>query len=151
MQDGLAEARRSIWDLRVQASDNHEHWRVRILPSKLSKVATQVTARTPLKVRFEVAGTNRALPEKIETEMLRIAQEAVTNVVRHADAQHVDVRLDFTTRKVKMTIADDGQGLRGDANSSSANGHYGLQGMRERAAQIGAELTVTNAPGGERK
>jgi ligand-binding sensor domain-containing protein/signal transduction histidine kinase len=147
VQNSLTEARRSIWDLRVQSSDN-QNTGDEDFASKLSRVATQVTARTPLKVRFEVAGTNRALPERVETEMLRIAQEAVTNVVRHAAAEHVDVRLDFTTGKVKMTIADDGQGLRGDANSSSVNGHYGLQGMRERAAQIGAELTVTNAPGG---
>jgi signal transduction histidine kinase len=147
VRNGLAEARRSIWDLRAQASENQTDG-TDDFASKLSKVAAQVTARTALKVRFDVAGAYRALPDKVENEMLRIAQEAVTNVVRHAAAQHVDIRLEFDERKVKMTIADDGKGFDGSARFSAANGHYGLQGMRERAEQIGADLMVGNAPGG---
>jgi signal transduction histidine kinase/ligand-binding sensor domain-containing protein len=147
VRDGLAEARRSIWDLRAQASESHDS-EGNDFATKLSKVATQVTARTPLKVRFEVIGTYRALPGNIENELLRIGQEAITNVVRHAGAQHIDIRLDFDARHVKMTIADDGRGLGSDATASSINGHYGLQGMRERAEQIGAELTVASTPGG---
>jgi len=147
VRNGLAEARRSIWDLRAQASENQTDG-TDDFASKLSKVAAQVTARTALKVRFDVAGAYRALPDKVENEMLRIAQEAVTNVVRHAAAQHVDIRLEVDERKVKMTIADDGKGFDGSARFSAANGHYGLQGMRERAEQIGADLMVGNAPGG---
>jgi len=147
VRNGLAEARRSIWDLRAQASENQTDG-TDDFASKLSKVAAQVTARTALKVRLDVAGAYRALPDKVENEMLRIAQEAVTNVVRHAAAQHVDIRLEFDERKVKMTIADDGKGFDGSARFSAANGHYGLQGMRERAEQIGADLMVGNAPGG---
>ncbi len=152
VRNGLAEARRSIWELRAQASENRapgNHAAVADdFAAKLSKVAAQVTARTALKVRFNVTGAYRALPDKVENEMLRIAQEAVTNVVRHAAAQHIDIRLEFDERKVKMTIADDGKGFDGSATFSAANGHYGLQGMRERAEQIGADLMVGNAPGG---
>jgi signal transduction histidine kinase/ligand-binding sensor domain-containing protein len=152
VRNGLVEARRSIWELRAQASESHAPGNPAAVAddfaSKLSKVAAQVTARTALKVRFNVAGAYRALPDKVENEMLRIAQEAVTNVVRHAAAQYIDIRLEFDERKVKMTIADDGKGFDGSARFSAANGHYGLQGMRERAEQIGADLMVGIAPGG---
>lgn len=141
VQNSLAEARRSIWDLRSQTAERED------FASKLSKMATQVTSRTPVKVRFEVNGTYRALPGKVEDELLRIGQEAITNVVRHADAQHIDVALHFDAKKVKMVIADDGIGFVNRGAASSANGHYGLQGMRERAEQIGAELTVVSTPG----
>jgi len=151
VRNGLAEARRSIWDLRAQASESHAPGNHAAgaddFASRLSKVAAKVTARTALKVRFDVAGAYRALPDKVENEMLRIAQEAVTNVVRHAAAQYIDIRLEFDERKVKMTIADDGKGFDSSAGLS-ANGHYGLQGMRERAEQIGADLMVGSTPGG---
>jgi len=141
VRESLAEARRSIWDLRSHTAEGED------FASKLSKMATQVTQRTTVKVRFEVNGTYHALPEKIEDELLRIGQEAITNVVRHAEAKHVDVAVSFDAKKVKMTIADDGKGFVDHLVASSANGHYGLQGMRERAEQIGAELTVASTPG----
>jgi signal transduction histidine kinase/ligand-binding sensor domain-containing protein len=142
VQNSLAEARRSIWDLRSHTAERED------FASKLSNMATQVTARTPLKVRFEVNGTYHALPRKIEDELLSIGREAITNVVRHAEAQYVDVALSFDAKKIKMLIADDGRGFIDPGATSSANGHYGLQGMRERAEQIGAELTVVSTPGG---
>jgi signal transduction histidine kinase/ligand-binding sensor domain-containing protein len=141
VRDSLAEARRSIWDLRSHTAEGED------FASKLSKMATQVTQRTTVKVRFEVNGTYHALPGKIEDELLRIGQEAITNVVHHAEAKHVDVSVSFDAKKVKMTIADDGKGFVDHLVASSANGHYGLQGMRERAEQIGAELTVASTPG----
>jgi signal transduction histidine kinase len=141
VQDSLAEARRSIWDLRSQTAERED------FASKLSKMATQITARAAVKLRFDVNGTYHALPEKIEDELLRIGQEAITNVVRHADAKHIDVALSFDAKKVRMVIADDGRGFLDRGAASGADGHYGLQGMRERAEQIGAELTVASTPG----
>jgi signal transduction histidine kinase/ligand-binding sensor domain-containing protein len=141
VQDSLAEARRSIWDLRSQAVERED------FASKLSKMATQITARTAVKLRFEVNGTYHALSGKIEDELLRIGQEAITNVVRHAEAKHIDIALSFDTKKVRMVVSDDGRGFVDHGAAWSANGHYGLQGMRERAEQIGAELTVASTPG----
>jgi signal transduction histidine kinase len=142
VQDSLAEARRSIWDLRSHTAEGED------FASKLSKMAAQVTSRTQVKVRFEVAGTYHALSAKIEDELLRIGQEAITNVVRHAEAKHIDIGLNFDAKKVRMIITDDGRGFVDHMAASGANGHYGLQGMRERAEQIGAELTVVSTPGG---
>ena len=98
-------------------------------------------------MQFQVLGTYRALPENIESELLKIGQEAVTNVVRHAHANEVKIDLAYDRKKVKMTIADDGRGFEGGVNSSGPEGHFGLRGMRERAAQIGAELNVKSRPG----
>jgi signal transduction histidine kinase len=98
-------------------------------------------------VQFSVLGTYRELPEKIESEFLKIGQEAVTNVVRHANAKQVKIDLAYGDKKVRMTIADDGCGFEGTANSSGPDGHFGLRGMRERAAQIGAQLAVKSQAG----
>jgi signal transduction histidine kinase/ligand-binding sensor domain-containing protein len=141
VRDSLAEARRSIWDLRSQTVERED------FASKLSKMAAQVTARTAVKVQFEVNGTYHALSGKIEDELLSIGREAITNVVRHAEAKHIVVALSFDVKKVKMVITDDGMGFVDQSATSSTNGHYGLQGMRERAEQISAELTVVSTPG----
>jgi signal transduction histidine kinase/ligand-binding sensor domain-containing protein len=142
VQRSLGEARRAIWDLRSQTAEGED------FASKLSKMATQMTSSTAVKIRFEIVGTYHALSGKIEDELLRIGREAITNVVRHADARHIDIGLNFDAKKVKMVIADDGRGFVVHGAASSQDGHYGLQGMRERAEQIGAALTVASAPGG---
>lgn len=80
VQDSLAEARRSIWNLRSEAGPNES------FASKLTKVVRQAVRENPLDFNIEVTGAYRELPGRIETEILRIGHEAVTNVVRHANA-----------------------------------------------------------------
>lgn len=75
--------------------------------------------------------------------MYRIVQESLTNVARHAGAQHAALTLRHTAHRVQVEIADDGRGLPADAI-----GGAGLRGMRERAALIRAQLTVGNSPAG---
>jgi signal transduction histidine kinase len=94
-----------------------------------------------------VAGLYHELPERIESELVKIAQESVTNVVRHAGAKNIEIGLHYDAKKLIMSISDDGRGFEGTMNIAGPEGHFGLQGMRERAAQIGAELTVTSEPG----
>jgi len=141
VQSGLEEARRSIWELRSQGSDAGD------FRSRLSRMASDIGKRAGLNVEFSVLGTYRALPEKIESEFLKIGQEAVTNVVRHAEAKQLKIDLAYESKRVRMTIADDGRGFSGDVNSSGPEGHFGLRGMRERAEQIGAQLAVKSIPG----
>jgi len=141
VQSSLNEARQSIWELRSQGSD------ARDLRARLSKLAIEIAERSGMKVQYQVLGTYRALPENIESELLKIGQEALTNVVRHAKAKLVKIDLAYEGRKVRMTIADDGSGFAGAVNSVGPEGHFGLRGMRERAAQIGAQLNVTSRVG----
>ena len=110
-------------------------------------MAAQATSTTPIKVRFQVLGTYRQLPHQIEDELLKIGQEAVANVVRHAYANQIEIDLNFEAKKLKLAIADDGRGFVGDPSSFYSNGHFGLEGMRERAERIDAKLTVKSAAG----
>ena len=141
VQSSLEEARRSIWELRSQGSEAAD------FRARLSKMAAEVTQRSGVKVQFQVLGTYRTLPENIENELLKIGQEAVTNVVRHAQASQLKIDLAYEGKKVRMTILDDGRGFAGAVNSSGPEGHFGLRGMRERAAQIGADLHVKSQVG----
>jgi signal transduction histidine kinase len=78
--------------------------------------------------------------------LLCIAQEAITNSLRHADARMIEVALMCSANDLRLTIRDDGQGMtRGDGTGRA--GHYGIVGMKERASQIGAELEVASTPG----
>jgi ligand-binding sensor domain-containing protein/signal transduction histidine kinase len=135
----LAEARSSIWNLRSQGTAQND------LASALTHAAERITANSSVKARVQVSGTFRPIDSRIEAEMLRIGQEAITNVVRHAQAQHANITLLFEDKLLRMTIRDDGRGFEGNPGEPRQNGHFGLTGMRERAEQIGARLTVTSA------
>ena len=135
----LAEARSSIWNLRSQGAAQND------LATALTNAAERITTNSSVKARVKVSGTFRPIDPRIEAELLRIGQEALTNVVRHAQAQHADVTLLFQDKLLRMTVRDDGRGFEDDAKELMQNGHFGLTGMRERAQQIGARLTVTSA------
>ncbi len=137
VREGLAEARRSIWDLRAITAQN-------TLPTRLTHLVEQ--ARTPsLSIRLNIGGTYREIPSSVESELLRIAQEALTNTQRHANATKVNVDLRYDPTSLYLSIADDGTGFDPSTISHSSNGHFGLQGMRERAAQINAQLNIASS------
>lgn len=137
----IAEARQSIWELRSQSSENQD------FAARLSNMAKQVAGTSGVRVQMAVRGTFRPLTTRLEDELFRIGQEAVTNAVRHGGAKHIDIELVFDAGKLRMTVADDGCGFEGSVNSSGPEGHFGLKGMRERATQIQAELRVDSALG----
>ena len=85
------------------------------------------------------------LPPDVEYNLLRIAQEAIANAVRHSGAKTVHVSLDGAPDRVHLFVSDDGRGF--DGGVAPPAGHYGLIGMKERAAHIGADLQLTSAPG----
>ena len=99
-----------------------------------------------LESAFSIFGAYRPLPPGTEREILRIAQEAIHNVNKHAKAQKLFVQLEYRPAELALEVRDDGQGFAPDQAPSA--GHYGLTGMRERAATIGATLDVTSEPGG---
>jgi two-component system sensor kinase len=93
---------------------------------------------------FTVVHPEDRLPVPVENELLRILQEALTNVDRHAKADHVDVVWDVRGGSFELVVRDDGRGFetaRGVRDSA-----YGLVGMRERADVIGARLTIDSQP-----
>lgn len=141
VRKSLADARSSIWELRSQSREDED------LAARFSRMANQVAGSGPPKIELQVRGAYRPLSPKLEHELLKIAQEAVTNAVRHANAERVDVELAFDGAKLRMTIADNGRGFSGVPDSSGPNGHFGLRGMQERAELIDAELKLQTAAG----
>ncbi len=139
VRDGLAEARRSIWNLRAITAQHS-------LPTRLTNLIERSNTEH-LKAAINIGGTYRSLAPEVEDEVLRIAQEALTNTARHAQATQVSVDLRYHSTRLTLTITDDGRGFETTDNSLAAKGHFGLQGMRERAAQINAQLTVESEPG----
>lgn len=103
-----------------------------------------ITGRTRLEVQFTANGGQHVYPAEIQLALYRIAQEALRNVVKHARAHTLRVDLMTTPAQVSLTIQDDGQGF--DPHHVPAD-HFGLRIMRERAAAIGAALTLTTRIG----
>jgi two-component system, NarL family, sensor histidine kinase UhpB len=134
---GTEEVRRIASRLRPEALEDLG------LQSALSALATAFAeqARLPVERRLEPA---LPLSEEHQLVIYRVAQEALTNVARHADASHVQLWLERTEGQVVLTVRDDGRGLAPDSNPSS----HGISGMRERAMLIGAHLTLTEPPTG---
>ena len=83
-----------------------------------------------------------------EGELLRIGQEAITNAARHARASRIQVDLRQDADRVRLRVSDDGRGFDVDAMLSAATGHYGLTGMRERAARAGGSVTCRSSSSG---
>ncbi len=141
VRESIGEARRAIWQLRSQSDEAAE------FSARLSKLASDVSRNSGIPSTVEIHGTYRPLTPKIENELLRIAQEALTNAIRHAEPKLIRVDVTYDNRKLRMTIADDGHGFMVPPKASTSNGHYGLQGMRERAEQIDAKFSVHSAIG----
>jgi len=141
VRHSLTEARRSVMDLRASALEGHD------LPAALSEAAHQWTAGSAVQIRVDVEGESRALPEETEQHLLRIAQEAVTNAVKHARASQVRIHLAVAGRKLSLSVADNGRGFEQDEAFSEVGGHFGLLGMRERAERLGGELQLHSEPG----
>ncbi len=136
---GLADARRSIWELRANTAKDS-------LPTRLTEVAERF-GREGVRPRLLIGGVYRALPTRTEDEVVRIAQEALTNVARHAQATEVGVELRYSDDSLFLELTDNGRGFQATTVAGAAEGHYGLQGMRERAEVMGSRLVVKSEPG----
>lgn len=136
-----AEAHRSIAALRTLHSDEN-------LCSMLERLLSQLTVVARLRLTIVEHGTRTALSDEVSGQVLRIAQEAVANVVEHAKAQSVCVTVTYSTDAVILHIADDGIGFQPEKAASIDQGHFGIAGMKERAMQIHATLTINSAPEG---
>jgi len=134
----ISEVRDTLYDLRTDVSDEHD------IAEILEQYIARVRTRSGLEIVLH-ADHGPRLPLMQEREMWRIAQEALTNVERHADASRVRVLWRSNGDAAALEVADDGKGF-----TSGTDGRldsYGMLGMRERASSIGATLEVLSAPG----
>lgn len=135
---GLEEARQSIWNLRATT-------RRESLPARVAALAQRFPVGD-LALKTKISGAYRALPLAVEDEVFRIIQEAISNVERHASATLMNVQLLYQQEKLLVTVQDNGRGFSAD-DRAARTGHFGLQGMRERATSLGAQFHITSSPG----
>jgi signal transduction histidine kinase len=138
LQAMVADLRMSIFDLRAGLNDTMS------LGTALSEHAQRVGGQSGLVVTATLdESPRRRLPVAIEVELLRVVQEAITNVRRHANASNLWLTVAVEPPAAYITVRDDGRGL-GQGRPDS----FGITGMHERAARIGADLSVRDAPDG---
>lgn len=115
--------------------------------SALKALVKDLDLRSPAPVHIEISTKDLNLTEEVALAIFRIAQEALHNAIQHADASEIAVRLTQYPDRLRLTVTDDGQGIQGGVEPARfvAQGHYGLAGMRERAAMIGGNLEVQTA------
>jgi signal transduction histidine kinase/ligand-binding sensor domain-containing protein len=136
----LREARRSVGGLRNAPG------RQQGLAEALTRSARQLTETRDIRLQLEIADCPADIPVDVEYNLLRIAQEAISNGVKHAGPRSIEVSLLAAPEELVLLVRDDGRGFSVE-ESAYVHGHYGLIGMRERASQIHAELRIESAPG----
>jgi PAS domain S-box-containing protein len=137
---GLTEARRSVVALRPQLLEEGS------LQSALHRLVAQIRAAAmDTTLHYETEGAVYSLPAEVESNLLRMGQEALTNAIRHANADEIRVELVYDRDRVCLRVRDNGQGF-GVGSIPSSEG-FGLLGMSERAERIGAQLTIRSQPG----
>jgi|WetSurMetagenome_2_1015567.scaffolds.fasta_scaffold25422_3 signal transduction histidine kinase len=138
-RSGLDETRRILMALRAKPLEE-----LGLVPA-IRQMADEAASRTGLNLKLEITDNIPALPPNIEQCLFRVAQEAITNVLKHAKAQELIVKLQYQECKVTLTVQDNGIGF----NTETNNGfnHFGLLGMKERVDFIKGDLKIISQPG----
>src|SRR5205807_2004725 len=144
----LEEARRSMIDLRAAPLQDHT------LPEALAALVRE-TAQEAIEIEYHYTPTPDfpTLPQRLETALYRIAQEALSNAYKHAQPQHISLTLAIEDGEVYLTVQDDGIGFHPDEVTQAAqasrtsSGHFGLTGISERVKLLGGVLCISSEPG----
>ena len=113
----------------------------------LKSLVERLDTQSPAPIHIGISAGDLCFSEETALAVYRIAQEALHNAIQHADASEIAVRLTQYPDRLRMTVTDDGQGIANSADLGRfvAQGHFGLAGMRERAAMIGGSLDIQSA------
>jgi two-component system NarL family sensor kinase len=135
----LEEARRSVLDLRPAPLESRD------LPEALIELVRSLPNPGRVKIDLSIDGESYQLPARFEAGLFRVAQEALTNVMRHARAKTTRLSLNYSIDQIQLTIEDDGEGF--DPHDIPP-GRFGLVGLNERAHMLGGNLVLESSPGG---
>jgi ligand-binding sensor domain-containing protein/two-component sensor histidine kinase len=141
VKHSLIETRHSVLELYSQELDNRD------LVSALAQLVEKLTTGTSIETDVRVNGASRKLPAVAGHHLLLLCQEAITNALKHANAQRVTIALNFEPQRVEVSVQDDGCGFDPDSPLHLSGGHFGLVGMRERIKKLGGRLTLNSRPG----
>jgi len=133
--------RHSVWGLRSRADEQFN------LINAITLNSRQIANGTDIQIQVETLGEPHSLSEITEENLLRIGQEAITNVVKHSGARNVKVELHFSPQKVVLQIQDDGGGFDPETCAGPKDGHFGLLGIRERTERLGGQIYITSGKG----
>jgi signal transduction histidine kinase len=141
LERSRSEVHRTVWDLRAHGLDGRDFLDV------LHERATAMVAGSAVKISVEREGESFPLPDLVAGNLLLLAQEAVTNALKHGGPEKIDVRLRFQTLNLELEVKDDGRGFDQIDAPGQRDGHFGLQGMHERVKRLGGWLDVKSSPG----
>jgi signal transduction histidine kinase len=108
---------------------------------------TELIGPGTARVQIAVSGSPAELSPSVKHHLLRIAQEAITNAVRHGEADTIAIALQYDPSFVSLSIRDNGRGFDPAAVLQTGIGHFGLRSLRARATKIGARPDIRSAPG----
>jgi signal transduction histidine kinase len=133
----LVEARRAVWELRSPSLETPGDF-----AHALKKVSERALHGTGIPLRFTTNGQAHIRVQKVEDNLLRICEEAVTNAVKHAQPKQVEVNLDYASNELRLRVRDDGCGFDPAGPDGAKSAHFGLVGIRERVKSIGGDLSL---------
>lgn len=139
LRQSQIELRGSIWNLRNRGMERVELGKV------ILETCRRITMDSSIAIELKIMGEQEHVAEVVEENLLRIAQEAVSNVVKHARATHVRLTLRFDGQSVGLEVKDNGSGLAAEQIGGSRQ--FGLLGMRERAKRLGGDFELSGSPG----
>jgi signal transduction histidine kinase len=138
-----SEARQAIWDLRASALKSHVPFATELEEALLQSWPEEAECQ----LRIHCREQTEILPRSVSLHLLRIAQEAVTNALKHARCANIKVTWEASPSGFTLTVSDDGTGLPQETNDqASQDGHFGLLGMRERALRLHGVLEILSPP-----
>lgn len=137
------DVRRSVWNLRANALEG------RTLPEAIQFIADRMAGGRDVIVVVETEGRVRMLPDFIGGNLLLLAVEAMTNALKHAEPRSIFIRVVFAETTITVSVEDDGHGFIPSQAAGPRDGHFGIQGMRERVKRMGGTLEVSSTPGTE--
>jgi signal transduction histidine kinase len=112
------------------------------LGQAIASVPDELGLEASVQFRVVVEGTQRELKPSLSCEVYRVVREAIVNAYRHSGAKNIEAEIEYRPSELRVAVRDNGCGIDPEELQSRANGHLGLQGMRERSERIGARLRV---------
>ncbi len=140
MRQGIEEGRNAIQGLRSSGSATSD------LVVHLSRIQQELEFQPNIDFRVVVTGRQKQLPRQIQNEIYRIGREALVNAFCHSGAKRVELELEYSDSELRMRIRDNGCGINPQVLEKGRGGHWGLAGMRERAARIGGLVKILSSP-----
>ena len=134
------EVQNAVWNLESPLLENAD------LGDALNKMAALISSGGP-QIELKITGTPRRLSSSVRHHLLRIAQEAITNAVRHGAANRITVLLHYADDSVSLAVNDDGRGFVPQQVLTHELGHFGLRGLRGRADKINGDIKIVSEPG----